>query len=669
MAKKASQPIVRVVGKRRIPDDRVHLLPAPLDEDDIDLGASKAANGLLLPTEFVCLQLLADLPGRIAHRIEAKETACILVRVSNDRWAIPIEAGFAEAIGISGYPVRGVSIENGRRLAEHPGHDLGNVLDMLRCGHTILYLKPDEVLDPVFKPLVDAEFDLRRIKPSLMTAALERAFPGSGAAWPRRLDAAAMSPRKIDFAFKRAGNPGEVIALVEAMKAHQAAFDTWMRREEKKENKEQTGWRSSKALSPIDVLHPTEPRLEDLAGYGAAADWCRDLIADIDGYRNGGVAWADVDRGCLLVGPPGTGKTMLASALAASAGMPMIATSYAQWQSSGEAHMGTLVKAMRATFAEAEKHTPCIVFIDEIDAIPKRGSASAGRHDDWWTAIVTALLECLDGTSRTEGIVTIAACNNDDNLDPALVRSGRLDRRFEIGLPDADALTKIIRHHLPEADLDDIAPVATSLAGSASGADVARFVREAKRAARRRREPVTGRDLMAAALPPETRGREIVWRTAVHEAGHAVAFLATGTVPGCLSIVHGRGMNGYVQSDIAPSEGRLGDIERYVLPILGGRAAEEIVLGEASAGARQDLQQASVALANAAGSFGLGGYLTPGDADRGDVEHAVRRLYSEALMTAHRHRIAIVDLARLAIEKRVLGEAALRAFGQERGLL
>ncbi|HDZ75150.1 MAG TPA: peptidase, partial [Aurantimonas coralicida] len=228
---------------------------------------------------------------------------------------------------------------------------------------------------------------------------------------------------------------------------------------------------------------------------------------------------------------------------------------------------------------------------------------------------------------------------------------------------------KIIRHHLPEADLGDIAPVATSLAGSASGADVARFVREAKRAARRRREPVTGRDLMAAALPPETRGREIVWRTAVHEAGHAVAFLATGTVPRSLSIVHGRGMNGFVQADIAPSEGRLGDIERYALPILGGRAAEEIVLGEASAGAQQDLRQASAMLANAAGSFGLGGYLTPGDADRGHVEHAVRRLYSEALMTAHRHRIAIVDLARLAIEKRVLGEAALRAFGQERGLL
>ncbi|HDZ71949.1 MAG TPA: hypothetical protein ENH55_04025, partial [Aurantimonas coralicida] len=194
MAKKASQPIVRVVGKRRIPDDPVHLLPAPLDEDDIDLGDGNAATGSLLPTEFVCLQLLADLPRRIAHRIAAKETACILVHVSNDHWASPVENAFVELIDTSGFPVRGVSVQDGRRLGEYPGHDLGTVLDTVGRGHAVLYLNPDEVLDPVFKPLIDAEFDLRRIRPSLMTAALERAFPGSGAAWPRRLDAAAMPP-------------------------------------------------------------------------------------------------------------------------------------------------------------------------------------------------------------------------------------------------------------------------------------------------------------------------------------------------------------------------------------------------------------------------------------------------------------------------------------------
>ena len=332
--------------------------------------------------------------------------------------------------------------------------------------------------------------------------------------------------------------------------------------------------------------------------------------------------------------------------------------------------MGTLIKRMRHVFDVAGRNGPIIVFIDEIDAIPRRGSEGSGRHDDWWTAIVTALLECVDGSFRTEGVIVLAACNHGDNLDPALVRSGRIERRFDIQLPDEAALTTIIAYHVPEAAPSDIAPIATALAGTVSGADIARIAREAKRSARRQKRPVTAAEILAAALPAETRLRDVLWRTAIHEAGHAIGFLTGGQVPRALSLVQTGDIQGYVQPAIAPtSQQRIGDLEARVLPMLMGRAAEDVLLGEASAGAVSDLEAATQILAAVEGGLGLGGYLTPGGPDRAGVEIRIRRIYGEALFLASRHRVDIADLARLAIERRVLGETALRDFAKSRGLI
>ena len=263
----------------------------------------------------------------------------------------------------------------------------------------------------------------------------------------------------------------------------------------------------------------------------------------------------------------------------------------------------------------------------------------------------------------------LAACNNDGNIDPAILRSGRLDRRFQIALPDAAALAQIFAHHAPDLDAGTISPVATALAGMASGADVARYAREARRRARRDDRVLAGEDLLAVALPPETRSPAIVWRTAVHEAGHAMAYLAARKIPRALSTIAANGAGGFVAMPaFVEDEQRLTDIEAMVLPFLTGRAAEEVLLGDASAGASSDLEQATSILAGVEGRFGLGGYLTPGGPDRASVEVRIRRLYGEALMLVVRHRSAIVDLARLAVEKRVLGETALKEFAKARGL-
>ncbi|ORE90762.1 AAA family ATPase [Aurantimonas sp. 22II-16-19i] len=571
---------------------------------------------------------------------------------------------------------------------------LDSVLAFLGHCHVVLTAKPDDEIPEVYKRLALVEIDAGRITAEHVDALIRDRWPGSGARWSADRDVVSIPSHHLSTAFYQAATPGEIVEILDVIRRHdvaekspakgegeeksdldRASENYWTEQPKKEKQKPEpepakrvVDEKMKRAIAQIEVQRPASPVLDDLAGYGAAASWASDLALDIAAFRVGEIGWQDVDQGCLLVGPPGTGKTLFARAAAATTGLPLIATSYAQWQSAGTGHMGDVVRSIRTIFAAAEQNAPCILFIDEIDAI--RGRGTDERDDGWWTAIVTCLLECLDGISRIEGIVTIGACNHADKLDPALVRSGRLDRRFEISLPDEPALLRILAHHAPDVSPTDLEPIATALAGTISGADVARMTREAKRAARRGKRAMTGSDVMAAALPAETRSREIVWRTAVHEAGHVVAFLVGGHVPDALSLVSGGGMSGHVRGlGSRDGEGRLGDLEARVLPMLAGRAAEDAILGEPSAGAFADLEHASTILGRVESAFGLGGYLTPGGHDRVSVEGRIRRIYGDALMLVVRHRGSIVELARLAVERRVLSRSVLEQFGRERGII
>ena len=481
--------------------------------------------------------------------------------------------------------------------ARSKGFRLVEILRALANRDVVMSCEPSVVVDDVYRDLAVANVDVAAITRDHLTAVLRRAFPGTKSVWPKTIAAVDLDPDHLDAAIEQSS---EAIAAIELMfrLADQKAS-------EKAKEKDQSDDKSAvaalvekakagKTTGGIEILRPLSPVLDELAGYGAAGTWCRDLIDDLRAYRAGEIGWDEVDRGCLLVGPPGTGKTMLASALAASAGVGLIATSYSDWQGHAGGHLGDLIRRMKAVFAAAGNAAPIIIFIDEIDAIVSRSGSGDSDYIAWWTAVVTALLELIDGTNRNEGIVVIGACNHAERLDPALVRSGRLDRRFDIQLPDEAALTTIIRYHVPEAAPVDIAPIATALAGTVSGADIARIAREAKRSARRQKRQVTAAEILAAALPPETRPRDVLWRTAVHEAGHAMGFLVAGQIPRVMSLVGSDGVAGYVQSPTATaSQQRIGDLEARVLPMLMGRAAEDVLLGEASAGAVSDLEAAS----------------------------------------------------------------------------
>ena len=178
-----------------------------------------------------------------------------------------------------------------------------------------------------------------------------------------------------------------------------------------------------------------KPRLRDLCGYGAAKDWGLQLAEDFQAYADGDIEWDDMDRGILLSGPPGCGKTYFANALAEECGVGLILMSYSEMES--KTGSGNLIaKAIKKLFDDARNKAPCIVFIDEIDSIHSRSDRD--HNSSWFTVVVNALLAELDGATPRPGVVVVGATNFPDRIDPALRRPGRLDRHVEIPRPSVD---------------------------------------------------------------------------------------------------------------------------------------------------------------------------------------------------------------------------------------
>jgi ATP-dependent Zn protease len=304
------------------------------------------------------------------------------------------------------------------------------------------------------------------------------------------------------------------------------------------------------------------------------------------------------------------GKTTYAKALAGSCRVPLIAASLGQWQSAG--HLGDTLKAMRETFERAKAAAPAILFIDEIDSFGNREGFN-DRNKDYSIQVVNSFLEQLDGVEGREGVVVVGAANHANRIDSAIIRSGRLDRAVWIGLPDRGALSRILRYHLRDDLAEvDLLPLAT-LAVGGSGADCERWVRGARRKARTERRAMIASDLeqeIRGAVPRITNAQRR--RRAVHEAGHAVA--AALAAPSSLlrvSIQQIGHYGGGVAVDYSNATlDEAADIDRQIVTLLAGRAAEEVVVGNVSAGAggdeKSDLAKATQLAGLAVSALGLG---------------------------------------------------------------
>jgi ATP-dependent Zn protease len=424
------------------------------------------------------------------------------------------------------------------------------------------------------------------------------------------------------------------------------------------------------------------PTLDRLHGMDEAVEWGLAVARDLQAYREGKLPWSAVDSGCLLAGPPGCGKTLFARAFAATCGVELISGSYGIWHSSGNAHQGHFLQAMRKAFSDARAKAPAVLFIDEIDSFPNRATL---KHDwaDYEIQIVNALLTEMDGVGGREGVILIGACNFPQKLDPALLRSGRLDRHIVIGPPDRAGLARILREHLG-SDLTgaDLTGAAMAAAGS-TGADCEKLVRGARRRARLENRDIVMEDLMSEIGGPPLDPAE-VWATAVHEAGHAVTLCSYQ--PGVLETValrdagdsSGRTVGRYTP----PLEGTALEGDRFLQFLLSGRAAEEEILGNATGGAgggvESDLGRATHFAVHAYAAHGMdpaGGLVWRGEPTRhavadvlaGDremsdrVQARLEEAYAAARAFVRENLNVVIAVAKLIAQKRVVDALEVEA--------
>ena len=349
----------------------------------------------------------------------------------------------------------------------------------------------------------------------------------------------------------------------------------------------------SKTFADVAGLVEEKEQLEEIV----------DFLEAPQKYTNLG---ARIPKGVIMVGPPGTGKTLLAKAVAGEAGVPFFSISGSDFV---EMFVGVGASRVRDLFAEAKKNAPCIVFIDEIDAVARRrGSGLGGGHDEREQTLNQMRGE-MDGFGINEGIIVMAATNRVDILDPAILRPGRFDRRIHVGLPDVRGREEILKVHAKNKPLSDdvnLEEIARTTAGFA-GADLENLLNEAAICAARENRPYLmdediRKSFIKVGIGAEKKSRIISEKdkrvTAYHEAGHAILFHVlpdVGPVYTVSVIPTGQGAGGYTMPLPEKDEMYLtkGKMLQDIVVCLGGRIAESLVFDDVTTGAVQDIRQAT----------------------------------------------------------------------------
>ncbi len=413
---------------------------------------------------------------------------------------------------------------------------------------------------------------------------------------------------------------------------------------------------------------------------------------------------ARIPKGVILVGPPGTGKTLLAKAVAGEAGVPFFSISGSDFV---EMFVGVGASRVRDLFEDAKKAAPCIVFIDEIDAVARRrGTGMGGGHDEREQTLNQLLVE-MDGFGVNEGIIVMAATNRVDILDPAILRPGRFDRKVAVGRPDVKGRVEILQVHSKEKPLGedvDLARVAKTTSGF-TGADLENLMNEAAILAAREnrsfiRQSDIDRSFVKVGIGAEKKSRVISEKekkiTAYHESGHAILFHVlpdVGPVHTVSIIPTGVGAAGYTMplpgdDEMFNTKGRM---LQDIMVSLGGRIAEEIIFGDVTTGASQDIKHASKIARAMVTQYGMsekvgmidygsdddevfigrdfGHVRTYSDEVTASIDEEVKRIidecYDKAKAIILEHRDVLESCTALLIEKEKIGQEEFEALFQK----
>jgi len=379
----------------------------------------------------------------------------------------------------------------------------------------------------------------------------------------------------------------------------------------------------SKSRARLSLDKKPDVTFADVAGAEEAKEEVQEVVEFLRSPQKFQALGGRVPRGVLLVGPPGTGKTLLAKAIAGEAKVPFFSISGSEFV---EMFVGVGAARVRDLFEQAKRNAPCLIFIDEIDAVGRhRGAGLGGGHDEREQTLNQILAE-MDGFDTGVNIIIVAATNRPDILDPALLRPGRFDRHIVIDLPDIKGRKAILEVHAkgkPLANLSDLGTIAKETPGF-SGADLANLINEsAILAARHNRKDITLKELEDAAdrtmAGPERKSRVINPKekeiTAYHESGHALTarLLPNADPVHKISIVPRRMIGGWTR--LLPAEDRYlwtkSQFDDGLAVLLGGRVAEEIAFGDVTTGAQNDLEQATKLARKMVTEYGMSEKLGP----------------------------------------------------------
>ena len=439
---------------------------------------------------------------------------------------------------------------------------------------------------------------------------------------------------------------------------------------------------------------------DDVAGIDEAVEELREVVEFLKSPEKFQRLGARIPKGVLLIGPPGTGKTLLAKAIAGEAGVPFFSLSGSDFV---EMFVGVGAARVRDMFQQAEGKAPCIIFIDELDALGKtRGGNIVGGNDEREQTLNALLVE-MDGFSSNSGVIVLAATNRPETLDPALMRPGRFDRQVVVDRPDVRGREKILNVHVHGVKLDetvDLKTVAKVTSGLA-GADLANLVNESALLAARKGKTAVGMDDFNEGIDRVTAGMEKKHRViqaderqrmAYHEAGHALAAISLpNTAPVHRVSIIPRGIGALASVMMRPEEDRYmtthAELESYLQILLAGTITEEMIFNDVSTGAQNDLERASGIARSMVMDFGMSrlGRVTYRSSSRSpflassrdmgadhtisehtarEIDEEVKRIIAEATERV-RHiltvrKAALVATAERVLEKEVIDGAELR---------